>query len=118
MNRCGRSFEQLRFLRTEVRVLIGSKWWRVGMLPFSPAMWVLVQCRVDRVLFLLFGRAWAGLRLLFFPLFLLFRVLGPVRLGNRVTVGAGAVVVRDAGDGEVLIGVPARPVRADAAITA
>ena len=36
-------------------------------------------------------------------------VLGPLRLGNRVQIGAGAVVTRDAPDGSVLTGVPAQP---------
>ena len=36
------------------------------------------------------------------------RVLGPVRLGSGVTVGANAVVLRDAPDDATLIGVPAR----------
>jgi serine O-acetyltransferase len=37
-------------------------------------------------------------------------VLGPARLGSRVSVGAGAVAMTDAPDGAVLVGVPARPV--------
>jgi len=36
-------------------------------------------------------------------------VLGPVHIGNNVQIGAGAVVTHDASDGEVLIGVPAKP---------
>lgn len=36
-------------------------------------------------------------------------VLGPVRLGSGVRVGAGAVVVHGAGDGQILVGVPAVP---------
>lgn len=37
-------------------------------------------------------------------------VLGPIEVGNNVTVGAGAVVVADAEDNSVLVGVPARSV--------
>jgi len=37
-------------------------------------------------------------------------VLGPVHIGNHVRIGAGAVVLRDAADGQILVGVPARPV--------
>jgi serine O-acetyltransferase len=39
-------------------------------------------------------------------------VLGPVVLGSDVSVGANAVVVKDAVDGAVLVGIPARDLRA------
>lgn len=38
-------------------------------------------------------------------------ILGPVHIGNHVQVGAGAVVIHDAPDGVVLIGVPAKAVQ-------
>lgn len=38
-------------------------------------------------------------------------VLGPVTLGSDVSVGANAVVVKDAPDGAVLVGIPARDLR-------
>lgn len=48
------------------------------------------------------------------------KVLGPVRLGNDVSVGANAVVTKDAPDGSVLVGVPAvaRVRRTDEDLTA
>nr|WP_216848466.1 MULTISPECIES: serine O-acetyltransferase EpsC [unclassified Rathayibacter] len=39
-------------------------------------------------------------------------VLGPIVLGSDVSVGANAVVVKDAPDGAVLVGIPARDLRA------
>ncbi|KQQ04230.1 MULTISPECIES: serine O-acetyltransferase EpsC [unclassified Rathayibacter] len=39
-------------------------------------------------------------------------VLGPITLGSDVSVGANAVVVKDAPDGAVLVGIPARDLRA------
>ena len=39
-------------------------------------------------------------------------VLGGVRIGERALVGAGAVVTRDVGAGEVVAGIPARAVAA------
>jgi serine O-acetyltransferase len=45
-------------------------------------------------------------------------VLGPVRLGTGARVGAGSVVIRDVEPGQVVVGIPARPVdrRPDTAI--
>lgn len=40
-------------------------------------------------------------------------VLGGVRVGERALVGAGAVVTRDVGAGEVVAGIPARAVAAE-----
>ncbi|MDY0913815.1 serine O-acetyltransferase EpsC [Rathayibacter festucae] len=39
-------------------------------------------------------------------------ILGPIVLGSDVSVGANAVVVKDAPDGAVLVGIPARDLRA------
>jgi len=37
-------------------------------------------------------------------------VLGPVRVGNGVQIGAGAVVIHDQEDGAVVVGIPARAI--------
>jgi serine O-acetyltransferase len=37
-------------------------------------------------------------------------VLGPVRIGNGVQIGAGAVVIHDQEDGAVVVGIPARAI--------
>ncbi len=43
------------------------------------------------------------------------KVLGPIRIGTGAIIGANAVVLKDVGPGEVVGGVPARPLRASAA---
>ncbi len=42
------------------------------------------------------------------------KVLGPIRIGKGAIIGANAVVLKDVGPGEVVGGVPARPLRASA----
>jgi serine O-acetyltransferase len=41
------------------------------------------------------------------------RILGAVRVGSRVKIGANAVVIKDVPDGATAVGVPARVVRRD-----
>lgn len=43
------------------------------------------------------------------------KVLGPIRVGSGAIVGANAVVLRDVAPGEVVGGIPARPLRASPA---
>jgi serine O-acetyltransferase len=43
------------------------------------------------------------------------KILGAIRVGSRVRVGANAVVVSDVPDGATVVGVPARVVRLDGA---
>jgi UDP-2-acetamido-3-amino-2,3-dideoxy-glucuronate N-acetyltransferase len=40
-------------------------------------------------------------------------ILCGIRIGERALIGAGAVVTRDVADGEVVVGVPARPLRVE-----
>lgn len=41
------------------------------------------------------------------------RILGPVKIGNNVIIGANAVVVKDVPDNCIVAGVPAKIIRAD-----
>lgn len=41
-------------------------------------------------------------------------VLGPITVGQRARVGANAVVTKDVADGQVVVGIPARPMLVDA----
>lgn len=36
-------------------------------------------------------------------------ILGPISIGNRVRIGANAVVLKDVSDDSVMVGIPARP---------
>jgi serine O-acetyltransferase len=41
-------------------------------------------------------------------------VLGPITVGERARVGANAVVTKDVADGQVVVGIPAKPMLVDA----
>jgi len=41
------------------------------------------------------------------------KILGPIKIGNNVTIGANAVVISDVPDNAVVAGVPARIIRID-----
>ncbi|HUS67220.1 MAG TPA: hypothetical protein VMZ28_21930 [Kofleriaceae bacterium] len=38
------------------------------------------------------------------------KVLGPIRIGNGAFIGANAVVIHDVAEGDVVVGIPARPI--------
>lgn len=44
------------------------------------------------------------------------RILGPVRVGARATIGANAVVLSDVAADSVVVGIPARPLRSGEAV--
>jgi UDP-2-acetamido-3-amino-2,3-dideoxy-glucuronate N-acetyltransferase len=67
---------------------------RRGMLQ-TPSDWELLETRVDRGASLGSGAV----------------IMGGVTIGELALVGAGAVVTHDVGAGEVVAGVPARPLR-------
>jgi serine O-acetyltransferase len=43
------------------------------------------------------------------------QVLGPVRIGEHARIGANAVVAKDVGAGQTMVGIPAKPVQVHAA---
>ena len=169
----------MRYLANDLRRIVNCRWWRWLTIWFTASPYTLISYRLDRFGFLIFKTPWGVIRLLFFPLFLLFHllgvhneihysadigegllilhgnlgvvinghaiagknltltggnciggrkrlergdlvlghdvslganavVLGPVSVGNQVQIGAGSVVIHDAPDHCILVGVPAR----------
>ncbi len=102
--------EQLRFLAHELGRLTHGKALRWLVLFFEPSAGVLISYRLDRAGYLLCGRVWTALRVLFLPLFLFFRLLScrheicfQARIGRGLQVWhptLGVVVNGDAIVGE------------------
>jgi len=178
-DRSASASDQLRFLFYELNLLTEGRKLVWLVLFFEASAGVLLSYRLDRLGYLLTGRSWRILRVLFWPLFLVFRILGcrhdicytaeigpglrvmhpvlgvvvngnaiigkncllnggnsigirrpikhgelvlgdnvqlgvnacilgPVKVGNQVSVGAGAVVITDLPDNVVAVGIPAR----------
>jgi len=178
----GPALDQLRFMVHELELMTHGRAVRWIVLFFEAPAGVIISYRLDRFGYLLSGQIWTALRVLFFPAFLLLRllscpheicfnaaigkglrighpvlgvvvtgdaivgkdcmlyggnsigmrrgiergelvlgdnvtlginacVLGPAKIGNHVTIGAGGIVTSDLADDVVAIGVPARPMQ-------
>ena len=68
--------DQLTSLFYEIRRAVNRRYGRLFTMWFGGAIYVNVSYRIDRLLFLLFGRAYPVVRPLFFPFFLLCHLLG------------------------------------------
>lgn len=174
--------EQWLFLWSDLQRLVNRRKWRYLSVPFSPAFRAVAIYRLQRSLYLLWGKGWQVLRALLSPLFWVLGpwgsnceihyeaeigpgftilhpslgvvvskrtkagehltltggnclgtkggdlapgqirlgdhvllgvnavVLGPIRVGDRAVIGAGSVATRNVDEGEVVAGVPAKPI--------
>ncbi|MBW8863369.1 MAG: hypothetical protein JF609_00285, partial [Verrucomicrobia bacterium] len=68
--------DQLRFLFHELNLLTGGRKMVWLVIFFESAAGVLLSYRLDRFGYLLVGRSWRVFRVLFWPVFLFFRLLG------------------------------------------
>ena len=58
----------------EVKTLVNTKYWRWFTIWLNPSFGVILNYRLDRFFYLVFGNAWTIIRI-FFPLHLIFRVI-------------------------------------------
>lgn len=87
----------MRWLVQDLRRIVNGKNARWLMLWSSPACWTVVQYRLDRMGYLALGRGWAVARVLLFPLFLFFRVMGArAEISYRADIGPGLLVQHSA----------------------
>jgi serine acetyltransferase len=71
----GAPLDQIRFMLYELRLMVKKNKWRWVTCWFGGSAGVIVSYRVDRLGFLVFHNLWPGLRVLFYPFFLILRLL-------------------------------------------
>ena len=69
------AFDQLRFMAHELGLAVNGRWWRWLTIWFGKGPGLTISYRMDRFLYLLLGRSYGLFRPLFFPFFVLFRLL-------------------------------------------
>jgi serine acetyltransferase len=69
------AFDQIKFMIYEIELIVNRRWGRWFTCWFGGSAGVIISYRLDRFGFLLLKNAWPAIRLLFFPLFLLLRLI-------------------------------------------
>lgn len=86
--------DQLRFLFHELSLLTEGRKLVWLIIFFEPAAGVLLSYRLNRLGYLLAGSSWRALRVLFWPGFLVFRILGcPHDISYAAEIGRGLRVM-------------------------
>ena len=62
---------QLRYLVADANRIVNGKWWRILSLMFSAGFHAVALYRLDRALYLTFGRLWKAARTILSPVFFL-----------------------------------------------
>ena len=89
--------DQLRFLMTDWRRLVGEKPWRIWSAPFSASGMAVAAYRVDRMAYLALGPVHQALRVVLAPLLALLRPwLGRCEISYRADIGPGLQVIHPA----------------------
>jgi serine acetyltransferase len=84
------AINQLHYLAVELTQIVNRRWWRWLTIWFGSSAGVHVAYRLDRFFYLLLGKPWGGLRVLFYPLFLLLRLLSsPHQIHYTADIGKG-----------------------------
>ena len=83
-------FSQIYYLLFELRLLVNSRWWRWLSCWFSQSFWIIAWYRIERMMYLLLGKSWSVIRILFLPInFLLRPWFGNCEIYYRASIGKG-----------------------------
>lgn len=85
-----RAMDQWSFLLSEVKLVVNRKYWRWLTIWFGGCVWINISYRIDRSLFLIFGKTYPAVRPIFVPFFLVFAFLGGRHeIHYRAEIGRG-----------------------------
>jgi serine O-acetyltransferase len=94
MNRLHAAFQQLGFLVYELKKIVNGKYWRWLTCWFGSSAGIIISYRLDRFFFLLLGNIWSLLRVVFYPLFMMLRILSaPHEIHYRAEIGKGLSIL-------------------------
>ena len=89
-----KAFMQLSYCYHELSLIVNRKWWRWLTCWFGGGAGVIVSYRLDRFFYILLGDAWGLIRIFFFPLFLILRLISfPHEIHYGADVGNGLKIL-------------------------
>lgn len=81
----------------ELKAIVHGKHWRWFTIWFGGSVWVNISYRLDRLLYLLFGKVYPVIRPVFFPVFLVCALLGGRHeIHYRARIGPGLRILHTA----------------------
>lgn len=88
------AFKQIRFFLYEIKLMNDAGWWCWIRCWFSPDFWTVASYRMNHFFYLLMGKTWCVLRIVFSPFSLLVRPwLGGCEIHYRADIGKGLRVL-------------------------
>jgi serine O-acetyltransferase len=88
--------QQLNFFLHDVRKTVGRDKTRYLIVWLSPVFWGLLRYRVDRQLFLFWGRSYRFIRLPFYPFFILLENWSRLDIHYKANIGGGIKILHNA----------------------
>ena len=89
-----RPFKQLSYMVYEIGLMINRRWWHIFTIWFTSSPWIIVSYRIERFLYLLFGRPYGLLRIFFLPLLFITQPWrGNCEIHYRADIGKGLKVL-------------------------
>ena len=88
------SWEQLHYLVCEISQIVNQRWWRWFTCWFGSSAGVIASYRLDRFFYLIFGDIYPFVRVVFFPIFIILRILSfNHEISYRAEIGKGLSIM-------------------------